>query len=222
VKPAEDLKSSRITTIDYPGAVATLLVAINNEGVIIGYYADSVGTTRSFLREPDGTFVLVDPPGAGIGPGFGAIIWSINDAGSVTGTFTDQGGVVHAYLRTRDGKYTQIDVEGAGPLCCTLGLNINEEDAIAGEYVDSANLYHEYLRSSDGTVERFSVAGAGGTGFQKGTLTATVDGLNRTGDIAGEYFDDLNVQHGLLRFRDGRIAFFDVDGAGTGSGHGTA
>jgi hypothetical protein len=143
---------------------------------------------------------------------------SINDAGSVTGTLTDQAGVAHAYLRTRDGKYTQIDVEGAGPLCCTLGLNINEEDAVAGEYVDNANLFHGYVRFSDGTVERFSVPGAGGTGFQQGTLTAGTDGLNRNGDIAGGYFDDANVLHGLLRFRDGAIAFFDVDGAGTNSG----
>jgi hypothetical protein len=213
----EDRRASKIVTIDYPGALLTFLVAINDEGEIIGYYVDSDGLVKSFLREPDGTYVAVDPPGTT----FGTIIWSINNRGSVTGTFTDQSGVIHAYLRTHDGKYTQIDVEGAGPLCCTLGLNISEEDAVAGEYVDSANLFHGYLRFVDGKVERFSAKGAGGTGPQQGTLTAGTDGLNRKGDIAGGYFDEANVLHGLLRFRDGRIAFFDVDGAGTGSGQGT-
>jgi hypothetical protein len=212
-----DRRHPKIVTIDYPGALLTLLVAINDEGEIIGYYLDSDGLTKSFLREPNGTYVAVDPPGAA----FGTIIWSINNRGSVTGTFTDQSGVIHAYLRTREGKYTQIDVEGAGALCCTLGLNINEEDAIAGVYVDSANISHGYLRLSDGAVERFSVTGAGGTGPQQGTFTAGTDGLNRKGDIAGGYFDDANLLHGLLRFRDGRIALFDIHGAGTGSGQGT-
>jgi hypothetical protein len=211
----------KIVTIDYPGAPLTLLVAINDGGEIIGYYVNNSGGVSSFLREPDGTYVAIDPPGAGAGPGFGTIIWSINNRGSVSGTFVDQVGAAHAYLRTHDGKYTQIDVEGAGPLCCTLGLNINEEDAIAGEYVDSANLYHGYLRLIDGKVEEFSVAGAGGTGFQKGTFTANVDGLNWNGDVAGGYFDNANVEHGLLRFRDGRITLFDIHGAGTGSGQGT-
>jgi len=217
----DDRHHPKIVTIDYPGALLTLLVAINDEGEIIGYYVNSAGGVSSFLREPDGTYVAIDPPGAGVGPGMGTIIWSLNNRGSVAGTVVDQSGAAHAYLRTHDGKYAQIDVEGAGPLCCTLGLNINEEDDVAGEYVDSANLFHGYLRFVDGKIERFSAKGAGGTGPQQGTLTAGTDGLNRKGDIAGGYFDDANILHGVLRFRDGRIAVFDVEGAGTGSGQGT-
>jgi hypothetical protein len=215
----DDRHCPKIITIDPPGSVLTILVAINDDGVIAGNYVDSAGTVRMFLREKDSTYVAVDPPGIGTGPGSGGIIWSINHKGDVTGSFGDQAGVTHAYLRTHDGKYTQIDVEGAGPLCCTLGLNINEEDEIAGEYVDTSLVAHGYVRRRNGTVEEFSQPGAGGTGCSShacGTVLATTDGFNSEGDVAGGYYDNSNASHGLLRFRGGDIVVFDADGAGSG------
>lgn len=205
----------QIVTIDYPGAVLTLLSAINDAGEIIGYYLDTANTVRSFIREPDGTYVTVEPQGAGTGPGTGTIIWSINEQGDVTGGFADSPTSGHAYVRTRQGKYTQIDVGAPGDI--TVGLDINAEDTVAGQYIDSAGLARGYLRFRNGTVETFSVPGAGGTGCSDhscGTVVTTIDGLNPENDVVGGYFDDANVLHGLLRYRGGNIVVFDVDNVG--------
>jgi hypothetical protein len=76
-----DRHHPEIVTIDPPGSAASLAIAINNAGEIIGYYADSAQNVRGFLRYPDGTYVVVAPPGARVGPqpNFFTVIWSIND-----------------------------------------------------------------------------------------------------------------------------------------------
>ncbi len=207
----------QIVTIDYPGAVLTLLSAINDAGEIIGYYLDTANTVRSFIREPDGTYIKVEPPGAGTGPGAGTIIWSINEQGDVAGTFSNSPTSGHAYLRTHQGKYTQIDAGAPGDV--TVGLDVNAEDTVAGQYIGSAGLARGYLRFRDGTVESFSVPGAGGTGCSNhycGTVLSPTDGLNSEDDVSGAYLDDANVWHGLLRYRGGNTVIFDAEGTGTG------
>src|SRR5690348_11628261 len=64
-----------IITIDAPGAVNTVVTAINDRGVIAGFYFGSPGGRHGFVRSPDGTFVLFDSP-----LGAEAIPTSINDA----------------------------------------------------------------------------------------------------------------------------------------------
>ena len=51
------------TTIDYPGAVATLAVGINAHGQIVGRYVDTSGNYRGYLLS-DGNFTRIDVPGA--------------------------------------------------------------------------------------------------------------------------------------------------------------
>jgi hypothetical protein len=41
------------------------------------------------------------------------------------------------------------------------------------------------------------------------------------GSVEGTYTDTNNVNHGFVRFADGKITTFDVPHAGTGSGQGT-
>jgi hypothetical protein len=48
---------------------------------------------HGFLRAPDGTFTIVDPPGsAGTFPG------GINPAGAIAGQYGDASGVLHGFL----------------------------------------------------------------------------------------------------------------------------
>jgi hypothetical protein len=83
-------------------------------------------------------------------------------------------------------------------------------------------VYHGFLRAPDGTFTPFDAPGAG-TGVGQGTLTAGVDGLNPEEAIAagyvnmGNYLSGTQVFHGAVRAPDGRIAEFDVPGAGTGA-----
>jgi hypothetical protein len=67
---------TRLVTIDVPGAVVTVASGINNDGVVVGWYCvqtpcNGAGTaanpatpanprTRGFLRNPDGSFVLLN------------------------------------------------------------------------------------------------------------------------------------------------------------------
>lgn len=53
-----------ITKFDYPGATSTTPVAINVDGVIVGYYSDSTGKTHGFLRRRNGDMAPIDFPGA--------------------------------------------------------------------------------------------------------------------------------------------------------------
>ncbi len=218
----------KIITIDYPGATTTVLNAINDAGDAIGFYIDSAGTLHSFIRKPDGGYVAINPPGAGAVPGLGADVVSINGAGDVTGTYSTNGIDIYSYLRKRDGEFTEFGVKGAGSLgCCTLSGNINNDESVAGEYVDDALLFHGFLRFPDGTVQEFSAPNAGGTRctlqtHNCGTFVSGTDGLNDAGDVAGWYTDNANAFHGLVRYRDGKIVYFDVDGAGTGASQGTS
>jgi uncharacterized membrane protein len=76
-------QSGTFTTIDVPGAIATLAYSINDEGVVAGSYADSMGNFRGFVRQPDGTFTTFDAvPGTTY-----TFVISINNEGAVTGWY---------------------------------------------------------------------------------------------------------------------------------------
>jgi hypothetical protein len=46
-------------------------------------------------------------------------------------------------------------------------------------------------------------------------------GINPAGTITGSFNDGLNINHGFLRTRDGKLTTFDAPGAGTGNNQGT-
>jgi hypothetical protein len=69
-------------------------MAINNEGAITGYYEDSSGVARGFVRSAKGSSTSFDVPGStGTFPG------SINRDGTVTGWYTDADGNYHGFVR---------------------------------------------------------------------------------------------------------------------------
>ena len=213
---------STYVTLDPPGSVFTQAHAINPAGDIVGVYEDSSNGVHGFLRAPDGIFTTFDAPGAE-----GTNAYSINPAGAIAGFYLDSGHVVHGFLRTPDGTITTIDAPGAitapvpGPIAFgTFAFNINPAGAIAGEYEDNNIVNHGFLRAPDGTITTFDAPGAG-TGPNQGTTTATTDGLNPKGAIAGTTIDDNGAFNGFVRAPDGTIVEFEVPGAGTGSGQGT-
>ena len=123
--------------------------------------------------------------------------------------------MTHGFLRARDGSITTYDVPGAGKgfFQGTFDLNVNPAGVIAGYYVDESNAHHGFLRARDGTITTFDAPDAG-TGSGQGTTTASVDGINPAGAIAGYTLDASNVNHGFLRAPDGTFNTFDVPGGG--------
>ena len=65
------------TTIDFPGAFVTEVLAINPAGIIVGDFCNAVTCYHGFVRAPDGTFTVFNA-NAGIPSG-------INPAGAITG-----------------------------------------------------------------------------------------------------------------------------------------
>lgn len=88
-----------------PGAITSgtgtgllTAVAINDSGAVVGNYPESNEFLHGFLRNPDGTFTILDDPNAtGIGS-FGTATTHINSAGAIVGYYGDQSGVNHGFL----------------------------------------------------------------------------------------------------------------------------
>ena len=204
-------KRGRITTIDVPGAWATLVLGLNNRGQVAGYYldADAVptadgvyprGTVHGFLWE-DGVFTTRDVRGAG-----GTGLADINDRGMVVGNYGEPGKIdFHGFMQHKRRRLTTIDVPGAPG---TEAVDGNNRGQIVGAYGDPCGIHicgaRPFLRSRTGRITRIDLPGAAQTG---------VGGINDLGVIAGSYTGTDGVSHGYLRDAKGRITRIDVPGA---------
>jgi hypothetical protein len=126
------------TTIDVPGASATMPRGINPEGDIVGFYG--VGATfRGFLLH-QGIVTNIEVPGASA-----TRPRSINPQGDIVGFYV-AGGVTHGFLFV-EGSFTTIDVPGASS---THPFGINPQGDIVGQY--SAGGINHGFRPSRGHV----------------------------------------------------------------------
>jgi hypothetical protein len=57
-------QKATFTTFDPPGSAGTFSTSINPAGAITGYYATANNIPHAFLRSRDGTFTMIDFPGA--------------------------------------------------------------------------------------------------------------------------------------------------------------
>ena len=222
----------QFTTFDAPGADTTpndyngtYPAAIDDLGVVAGYYWDVNGTAHGFLREADGTFTTFDPPNS-----TATVVRALNWEGGVVGFYADQNGLYQAFVRNPDGTF----VTWAGRTACTTNpsqgcfgtaaSNINGFGAIVGGFSDNqGNFVHRsFLRDMNGALKVINVPGAG-TGSHQGTgCSGCALGFNQFGVMAGTYTDANNVRHGFVRDRDGRFTTYDVPTTGSnGSAQGT-
>jgi probable HAF family extracellular repeat protein len=116
--------------IDFPGALATNALDINNRGQIAGIYADADRTTHAFLRDQDGVYTTIDVPGASVTFPFG-----INNRGHVVGFYMDANQVRHGFL-FKNGALTTID----HPLASSdsQAHDLNDRGQIVGLYERAA------------------------------------------------------------------------------------
>lgn len=148
--------------------------------------------------------------------------FAINADGVVTGYFGTADGTLRSFLREPDGKITVFDAPGAGQGIGfgTIAWSISPSGEIAGNYRGPDGIVHSFVRSRDGAFTTFDAPGAGTNGSDiQGTFAFNI---NADGSTAGQYVDNANVSHGFVRDRDGEIIGFDISGAGTGVGQGTA
>ena len=94
------------TTIDFPGAAATLALAINNRDQILGAAINSENTKHGFLLQ-EGEFTAIDHPDATSEvKGGGTALFGLNDRGQIVGQYSDSR--CHGFLLDGD-TFTTID-----------------------------------------------------------------------------------------------------------------
>ena len=115
-----------VTTIDMPGATATVAFGINNEGVIVGRYS-MAGRTHGFARSAAGELTTIDFPGAGF-----TVAGNLNDRGDILGWYTLPAApaIRHGFV-LRQGEFTSFDPPGS---VFTNPLGINNRGDIVGRY----------------------------------------------------------------------------------------
>lgn len=185
--------------------------AVNNAGVIVGYYTDQQVVPHGFLRTPDGKYISFDAPGAGLGAGLneGTVAIAINNSGTVAGQYEDSELVVHGFLRYPNGAFVTLDAPGAGtaPNTGTIATSVNDSGTTAGYFIDNEGTGHGFVRLANRTFTTFDPPGSAFT------VVGQPNCLNESGALTGYYWDqDFVAFHGFVREPDGSIVAFDAPG----------
>jgi hypothetical protein len=109
----------------------TTAAAINNGGLIVGFYVDAAGVTHGFAD--NGGFSTIDPTGSK-----STLLLGVNNAGMAVGDYIDAGGVMHGLLYDLvTGTFQNVDDPfGIG----TTTINgINDKNQLVGFYVNNDN-----------------------------------------------------------------------------------
>ena len=174
-------------------------VGLNNASQVVGLYVDqNSGFLRGFLRQPNGSFVSIDVPGAQATQASG-----INNSGKIVGSFETKfgAGPSHGFLFS-GGRFATIDVPGA---VRTRPAAINDFDEIVGEFDDALGVTHGFLLSA-GSFATIDFPGALSTG---GT------GINNGGQIVGRFANAGGLHGFLARPPPPHSLFFTAPSLGT-------
>jgi hypothetical protein len=173
----------------------TVLRAMNDEGVIAGFYGANVSNG---LLLTEGKFRTVDFPGA-----LSTALRGINNLGDVSGTYSvvDLNADEFGFIIPRRGppiSFKLSDPTGTG---IVVG-GINDLRQLVGYYTDATSTLVGFLRQPSGQFVSVIVPGA---------LSTQVYGINDCGIVVGVWGDG-STAHGFYG-RPGNLHSFDVPGA---------
>jgi probable HAF family extracellular repeat protein len=188
------------TPIDFPEAIETIALDINDVGEIVGRYEDAAGKTHGFLLSA-GNFTSIDYPHPDV---VFTVAAGINSRGDIVGQYrlsTDPVDDRHGFL-SHGGMFTTIDFPKA---TFTNILGINSRGDMVGRYclasascLPSAGKARGFLRSMQGGFSTIHVPGALETHAWK---------INARGQIVGNFRDSGGTFHVFLR----RQSFTPID-----------
>jgi probable HAF family extracellular repeat protein len=98
------LSNGQFSTLDFPGALGTLALAVNDVGSIAGFYEDPSTQQHGYLYQ-NGVYTTVDFPNANW-----TIPLGINNAGVISGIYEDNTTLITHGFTYANGVFTQIDV----------------------------------------------------------------------------------------------------------------
>lgn len=190
------IESGTFTNVDVPGATATVLFSINNEGVAVGRYA-SAGRTHGFMRSAAGDITTIDVPGAGF-----TVAGSLNNRGDIVGWYTlpASSAIRHGFL-LREGQFTSFDPPGS---IFTNTLGINDRGDIVGRFctrtpcreAGNGDFHGFVLRDGEFTILDVP-----------GSIETNVWKINDRGEILGGYGPSAGVVRMFL-LRNGELTTF--------------
>jgi uncharacterized membrane protein len=187
------------TTIDYPGAVATLGTDINDYGQIVGEYTFTDLAHRHGFLLSNGVFTSITFPGAvftravGINR-YGDIVGDYNK-GANSGNGQDYGYLLHG------GVFTSIRFPNSDS---TVPAGINANGDIVGWYLDKVGM-HGFLLSG-GTYTSIDFPGS--------AAYTQAWKINDNGEIAGRYTGTTDGKYHMFVLSNGSFTPIpDVPGA---------
>ena len=138
-----------------PGAVSTVVLAMNESHQVVGFGLHTSGNTYAFFRDASGHYSPLAVSGA-----FSTSPAAINDHGAVSGFDQDATGV-HGFVWDAQHGYTVFDVPGSSPGSTYAGA-INNAGTVVGRYYDSTlDTYRGFTRNSNGQFTTFDAEQGG-------------------------------------------------------------
>jgi len=160
------------------------VLAINDDGVAVGFYDDANGASHAYSYDvATATYAVIGISGASSSAAAG-----INDSGVVCGYFTNAStGHVVGFVKTASAL---IRVSEALSTTTKL-LGINNAGIAVGFYLDANQVPHG-LHYNVATGQRYVV------NDPSGPLGTVLNGINNKGQIVGYYIDAADNTHGML------------------------
>ena len=174
-------------TVDYPGALSTLLLGNNDLGRYVGLYVDTAHVAHA-MRFDGHAMVPIELGGAR------SRAYATNNLGDVVGSYSDATGDLHGF-RLHHGTVTTIDVPGGAP---TEIYGINDLGRMIGVSYDEEGNSHGFslflgqfrdLDISDSTIPL---------------------SINDLGVVVGEDIDGTTAR-GYRQARNGSVTTYDDD-----------
>ena len=173
----------------------TVLRALNDEGVVAGFYGANV--SNGFLLT-EGQFRTVDFPGA-----VATALRGINNLGDVSGTYSivDLNADEFGFIIPRRGPAISFKLPDPTDTGIVVG-GINDLRQLVGYYTDATSTLVGFLRQPSGQFVSVVVSGA---------VSTQVLGINDCGIVVGTWGDG-STAHGFYG-RPGNLRSFDLPGA---------
>lgn len=209
--------SFKFNNFDVPNAVVLSVEAINNFGATVGFFSNSAGATKGFIRFPNGVIgkPIVNPDDQGGDQSGATFATTINDSGVIGGyNFNSNAGFFKAFLLVGN-QFVPFVAPGQPQKSNTTIFGLNNFGDFSG-YIEDAPNYNTQI----GYIEHL------------GRISPPVDvhrsdfspvyALNNIGWSAGSFEDDATQTfHGYVRDSHGNITIADVPGASIMPNQGT-
>ena len=168
---------------DFPGAIQTQVVAINEADLTVGFFstmnnANSMNANAGFYRIDDGSYHSVAfPTSDNASPSINQLL-GVNDSDDAVGFYTDSKGNNHGYeYSIRDRKFRLITVSGEGATTVTV-TGIDDFGDVVGFFTGTGGKQEAFLLTVRGKQTVLAYPGA--------TITQAF-GINDHGEVVGTY-----------------------------------